>query len=44
MRAHLVKTDKEMLDEVKAIKVETAYYRKYIRNMVGDYIKVGGLE
>ena len=37
MRAHLVKTDKEMLDEVKAIKVEVAYYRKYIRNIVSVY-------
>ena len=44
MRTHLAKTEKEISDEVKAIKVETAYYRKYIRNMVGDYIKVGGLE
>ena len=43
MRTHLAKTEKEISDEVKAIKVETAYYRKYIRNMVGDYIKVGGL-
>lgn len=41
MRTHLVKTEKEIFDEVKEIKVETAYYRKYIRNMVGDYIKNG---
>ena len=41
MRTHLAKTEKEVSDEVKAIKVETAYYRKYIRNMVGDYIKNG---
>ena len=41
MRSHLVKTEKEVSDEVKAIKVEIAYYRKYIRNMVGDYIKNG---
>ena len=41
MRTHLVKTEKEIFDEVKEIKVETAYYRNYIRNMVGDYIKNG---
>ena len=41
MRTHLAKTEKEISDEVKAIKIETAYYRKYIRNMVGDYIKNG---
>ena len=41
MRTHLVKTEKELFDEVKSIKVETAYYRNYIRNMVGDYIKNG---
>ena len=37
MRAHLVKTEEEILDEVKAINVEVAYYRKYIRNMVSVY-------
>ena len=28
MRAHLVKTDKEMLDEVKAINVEIYFYHE----------------
>ena len=37
MRTHLVKTEKEILDEVKAINVEVAHYRKYIRNIVSVY-------
>lgn len=30
MRTHLAKTEKEISDEVKAIKVETAYYKNIL--------------